>query len=157
MLEQALERTHSIKLPNGSNLERDIIPLTSNRNPAYWESGGGSTSTGHATIVTDRLYQRLKPLYIKRKGRLSNGNHALLPLRRGYKVIKVWHHRSDFEIAILEVKEIIGNTAVFEVVAQFECETQRAWFDKIYADAIKAGIAKSTDYHCRTPHYITNG
>lgn len=154
MLDQTLLESPSKKLPNGNNLERDIIPLTSNGNPAYWESGGGSTNTGHATIVTDRMYQKLKPLYIRHKGMLSNSNHALMPLRRGYKIIKVWHHRDDFEIAILEVKNITGSIATFELISTFSCETQRGWEDKLYANAIKAGINKSKDYHCKVPYYI---
>ena len=154
MIDQILLKSPSKKLPNGNSLERDVIPLTTNRNPAYWESGGGSTSTGNATIVTDRFYQRLKALYIPRKGSLSNGNHALMPLRRGYKVIKVWHHNKDYEIAILEVKKIIGNVVTFEIVANFSCENQNGWQDLMCAVAIKAGMDKSKDYHCRVPYYI---
>jgi len=156
MSNQTLLVSPSKQLPNGNSLERDSIHLTRNRKPAYWESGGGSTSTGNATIVTDRHYQRLKALYINRKGSLSNGKHALIPLRRGYKVIKVWHHREDFTIAILEVKEIIGMMATFEVIARFECETQKGWENTIYAEAVQAGINKSKDYHCRIPYYVDN-
>ena len=156
MLEQAIQKTHSKILPNGSNIERDIIPLTSNNNPAYWESGGSTRNAGCATIVTDRIYQKLRPLYIKRKGMLSNSNHALLPLRRGYKVIKVWHHRNDYEIAILEVLRIIGNVAEFQVISTFSCDTQRGWENTLYAEAVKAAIDKANTYHCKVPYYIDN-
>ena len=107
----------SYKLPNGDNLEREIITLTKSNRPAYWEKGGSTTSTGRATIVTNRYYQKLVPLYVKRKGMLSNANHALMPLRKGFKVIHVWHHREDFEICIMEVIDIKGSVATFEVVA----------------------------------------
>lgn len=157
MLEQTLiARAPSFKLPNGSNIERAIITLTHSRKPAYWESGGGTTSTGRAVIVTDRHYQRLDPLYVRRKGTLSNGNHALLPLRRGYKVIHVWHFNNEIEVVIMEVRGTKGNIGEFEVVAHFSEDTQHDWKDKLYADAIKAGINKSKDYHCRVPYYINN-
>jgi len=144
----------SFRLPNGSNIERVVITLTNSRKPAHWESGGGTTSTGRAVIVTDRHYQRLDPLYVKRKGPLSNANHALLPLKKGYKLIYVWHFNEDFEIVIMELKSVKGNIGEFEVLNHFVEDSQHDWRDKLYSDAVKAGIAKSKDYHCRKPYYI---
>lgn len=154
MDDQTLSVTHSKRLPNGNHIERVQIPLSTNNNPVYWESGGGSTNTGKATIVTDRFYQRLKPLYIKRKGRLSNYNHAMLPLKKGYKIITIVHHRQDFDITIREVKQIEGNIATFEIIAKYSKDTQRGWEKQLSSDAIEAGIAKSKHYHCREPHFI---
>lgn len=147
---------HSIKLPNGNNLERVIIPLTKSGNPCYWESGGGTTNTGRATIVTDRLFQKLRPLYIKRKGMLSNGSHAMLPLRRGFHIIDVKHHREDFEITVFQVVSIVKDVAALEVINQFSAETSNSWKGTLIEDAVIAGINKSKDYHCKKAYYVLN-
>lgn len=151
---KTINKTHSSRLPNGNNVERVIIPLTKANNPCYWESGGGMTNTGRATIVTDRLYQKLNPLYVKRGGNLANSNHAMLPLRKGFKIIHVKLFRGDYDVKIFEVKSIRSDVATLELIADFSAETERDWEGGLAGDAIKAGIAKANDYHCKVPHYI---
>ena len=157
MLEQTLiASAPSFRLPNGSNIERAVITLTNSRRPAYWESGGSTTSTGRAVIVTDRHYQKLDPLYVKRKGPLSNANHALLPLKKGYKLIHVWQFNGELEIVIMELLSVKGNIGKFEVIHHFLEDTQREWENKLYSDAVLAGVAKAKDYHCRKPYFIND-
>jgi len=50
--------------------------------PALWEEGGGYTNTGSAIIIAGSAGEPLRPFYIRRRGHLANGQHALLPIRR---------------------------------------------------------------------------
>ena len=154
MVDKAIMSAHSNYLKGNRNVERVLVTRTGTGKPAYWESGGATTNTGRAVIVTDRHYQKLTPLYIKRKGNLSNKNHALLPLHTGYKIIYVWHHREDFEITIFSVKGLSGDHAFLEHVASYTDSEQRNYVDGIWKDAIEAAKRKALTYHCRTPFYI---
>lgn len=149
---------HSSVIKNNTNLERVIVPTTRSGKPAFWESGGATTNTGRAVIVTDRHYQKLVPLYIKRKGTLSNENHALLPIQKGCKIIYIWHHRNDFEISVFEIKKFHriprGTVAELELVSIYSDSEQRDYVNNLSSKAIEAGKAKATTYHCRTPFYV---
>lgn len=122
--------------------------------PALWESGGGYTNTGGATIITGPAGEPLRPYYIKRRGHLACGNHALVPLRPGFFVVKAGHHRGDFWIGVYRVVDITDDKATLEAVAEFD---EGAWDREPPAfllGAIEAAKGKAKTYHARHAVYI---
>ena len=135
------------------------IEKTKKGYPAYWEAGGGYTNTGEATIIAGKDGQPKKAVYVRRRGFLANGYHALIILEVGDYIVEANHHRGDFEIAIhkvrcFEVKEEEAY-AVVEQVNRFE---QNEWDTELPVSleaAVQAAMEKATCYHCREPHFIT--
>lgn len=132
-----------------------------------WEEGGGQTNTGNAIIVANKDGNPKPAIYVKRKGHLAGGRHALIPVKIGDIIISGNHHRGDFSICIFEIKSFgingknifdkVGLVAICERVATFsEGEWSIAEVAEKYKDAVDALIAKATCYHCRKPHFIKN-
>ena len=120
--------------------------------PALWERGGGSRNTGRVTIVADSKGRPKRPIYIKRRGHLANGDHALFVVKVGDLVITADHHRRDFNVQIHRITSIKGDTAELELVNEF---SEGQWDnDNKYPDAVQAAMDKATCYHCREPHYV---
>lgn len=121
--------------------------------PCVWESGGGSTNTGEATIVTSALGQPKRPIYIRTGGNLACGKHALIPVAEGDYVLRFSHHRRDFHISILTFHEGgLKNVAEFSNGEWDENENDLLFL----SEAISVGKEKATTYHCREPKYIVN-
>ena len=145
--------------------------------PAIWECGGGATNTGNSQVVAGENGERLKPIYIKRSGSLSNGEHALFIVKEGVVIIESDHHRKDFTGKILRIKEIMkvpcdrihtaetdpcyicegrgwNFEATVELVAEF---SQGEWSIEVPENllpALNAGAEKALCYHCREPHFV---
>lgn len=49
------------------------LTITKKGLPALWESGGGATNTGSATIIAGPNGEKLVPIYVRRSGHLSCG------------------------------------------------------------------------------------
>jgi len=136
------------------------IALDSTRrgHPALWEKGGGYTNTGHAQIVAGPSGEPLRPIYVRRRGYLANGEHALFPVCEGMVVVKAGHHRRDFRITVLRIKEIrkteSGWEADAEIIGLFDQGEWEPTPPKELEAAIEAAKDKATCYHCRSPHYI---
>ena len=79
------------------------IERTKKGYPALWEAGGGYTNTGEATIIASPSGCPKKPVYVRRRGHLANGQHALFILEKGDYIIKCNHHREDFNIYIYKI------------------------------------------------------
>jgi hypothetical protein len=126
--------------------------------PSLSECGGGSSNTGYARIVSSINGKRKKPIYIPSKGQLSNSDHAWFVIKPNEIIITASHHRRDFEIKVLKIKEIINNQDEkkinAEVIERYLEETQNDYKKSIYFEAIKAAIDKSTTYHCRVPFFF---
>jgi len=123
--------------------------------PCVWERGGGATNTGAATIIADPEGRPKRAIYVRRKGSLSCGEHALIPVRIGDVVIEASHHRGDFDINVFRIVEVLNEEAVVEAIADFrngEWAPQEP--DGAIAEAVKAAQRKAMCYHCREPHYI---
>lgn len=82
------------------------IEKTKKGYPAIWESGGGCTNTGKATIVSSPNGQPKKPIYVRNCEKLSNSNHALFILEKGDLIVEASHHRRDFDIRVWRVSSI---------------------------------------------------
>ncbi|HHT96686.1 MAG TPA: hypothetical protein GXZ90_02170 [Clostridiales bacterium] len=130
------------------------LELSNSGIPCLWEEGGGASNTGRAIIIAGAKGQALNPIYIKRKGHLSNGQHALISVEAGCYIIEAWHQRGDFEINIYQVKDVKGEKATVEEVATFNMNEWNKPVPAFLGDAIKASKEKATQYHCKEPYFI---
>lgn len=130
--------------------------------PALWESGGGSTHTGHSTIIADANGGSKVALFTRFKD--SNGKHALFPVSVGDIVIDASHHRGEFRINVykiafipdksVEPKDDYANLVVIN--RYFEGEWDDEELAQKHEEAILASGEKAMDYHCRSPYYYEN-
>lgn len=132
------------------------IELTAKGYPALWESGGGMSNTGKATIICGKNGEKKRSVYVRRKGHLSNGNHALVIVEIGDFVITSKHHRGDFEINVYKIKDIIKDERIaeLELVYEFYNNEWQTDIPEYLKEAVKASMDKATDYHCRDPYYV---
>jgi hypothetical protein len=117
---------------------------------ACWEQGGGHINTGYATIVAGLNGERLRPVYIRRRGTLANSDHALVPIGDGCYVIQAEHHRGDF---VVHVYRVAADGVVTSVASFSEGEWQGDRPEFLEA-AIEAACWKALCYHCKEPHYV---
>lgn len=126
--------------------------------PAYWEAGGGFTNTGEATIIANKDGQPKEAIYIRRRGHLANGEHALVILEVGDYIVEANHHREDFGIGIYKVVDFeVKEEETYAVIEQVNCFSRGEWDAKLPASleaAVQAAMKKATCYHCRKPHFI---
>ena len=117
--------------------------------PALWESGGGMSNSGSSTVIGGKYGEKLKPLYVRRSGSLSNSNHALFVVRKGSIVVMCSHHRGDFSITVSQVSDLTGD-GVAEVLFHY---SQGEWdkdLPEYLEDIVEAAKAKAQSYHCRS-------
>ncbi len=145
------------------------IERTRKGHPALWESGGGFSNTGKATIVANPDGSPKIPVYIRQRGELACNKHALFIISVGDIVIKTDHHRGDFNTNIYRIVNITEEEAKLELLANY---SQNQWDNEEIEEAVEAvsnnkdhafyniAIAiitaneKATCYHCREPHYF---
>jgi len=140
-------------------IETLSLTKTNRGYPAIWERGGGMRNTGKARIIAGENGEVLTPIYIRRRGNLALGEHALFPALAGMVVVSAYHHHGDFYIEIKKIVAIkplgVEWGAEVEVIATHE---QGEWDNEdiasMYKDAINAAKAKALHYHCRVPYYI---
>ena len=157
-------------------MEKIRVERTKKGLPCLWEAGGGFTNTGEATIIASPSGGPKKPVYVRRRGHLANGQHALIPVAVGDYVICANHHRDDFEIFVYRITKILKEEASIEKIAEFfngewdnkdiervfaawgagDLESVNDIDDETYnlCRAILAAEEKATCYHCREPHFI---
>lgn len=131
---------------------------------AMWESGGGMTSGGSATIITGRNGEARRPIYMPRGGHLACDNHALIGVGDGFYVVtaSVRHGSRDSamvkKIISTSVKDIDGEewqaTAEVEVVNTFSRGEWDKQLDEKFAEAVEAAFHKAGSYHCRSAFYV---
>jgi len=131
------------------------IERTKKGYPALWERGGGLTNTGRAHVICAADGSPKKPIYIRRRGPLACGEHALFIVQPGDVIVKAEHHRRDFRIEILEISSIKNNIAECKTLATFDLgEWDHDDVAARYCEAVQAAQEKATCYHCREPHYF---
>ncbi len=154
------------------NTKKIKIEKTKKGYPALWESGGGYTNTGKATIVTGPNGEKKAPIYTRQRGQLACAHHALFIVHEGDVIIRSSHHRGDFHHEVYQIVAIRDDEAELKLLAEF-CRGQ--WDadqlgQKLEADlarmtageapamglsiAVQAAECKATCYHCRSPHYV---
>jgi hypothetical protein len=119
-----------------------------------WESGGGYTNTGGAVIIANADGTAKEPVYIRKRGSLACGNHALFVIREGDMVIKAGHHRRDFEIRVWRIDQILEEEARLTLTHEYSWGEWDAELPPFLEAAVQAAVEKATCYHCREPHYV---
>lgn len=152
--------------------KRNII-LSKRNFPCMWEKGGQIDEfTGNSTIICDANGNKMKPIFIKKRGTLACSEHALIVIHEGDVIIEVSYQKYyQFKIYVLKIIDINleERKAEVEYIDKFllpplgmhsndykeyivqECsdtETEK------YKDAILNAYAKAMCYHCRDPYFI---
>lgn len=140
------------------SMKKVLIEKTKKGYPAMWESGGGFTNTGEATIIADKDGQPKKAIYVRNRGQLANLHHALVILEVGDYIVEADHHREDFEIEILKVLGFEDKEEeTYAIVKQENYFSSGEWDTELpdfLEDAVHVAMEKATCYHCRCPHFI---
>ena len=140
------------------NTKKVRIEKTKKGYPALWEAGGGYSNTGKAIIIASPNGGPKRAVYVRSRGHLANGQHALVILEVGDYIIKANQHRGDFEIEIFRItgfEDKEGET--FAIAEQVNCFSQNEWDAELPAhleQAVHTAMHKATCYHCREPHFI---
>lgn len=123
--------------------------------PALWECGGGYTNTGEATIIASSNGAPKKPVYVRRRGHLANGQHALFILEKGDYIIECNHHRRDFNIYVHKITDF--KTKKYFVVKDYfilKEKISEEEFEEIYGIAYDKYIkGKSSEINGLTRYY----
>lgn len=115
------------------------------------EAGGSMSSTGEATIICNKEYNKKKAIYIFTKGDIACKDHAIIPVVVDDHVIYVDRHNNTCNVYDFKIIDIIRNKAVLLLTNNKVVST-----DYEGNSAIEAAITKSLDYHCRKTYYIKN-
>ena len=119
---------------------QDKFIKTKHGRSAIWEEGGGKTNTGYALLVTGEKGERLEPIYIRKKGDLSCGHHALFLLKSNMWMVEVDRIGDDYRIDVYQYID-------------YRCIPQ-ANIPVFLLDAVEAAKQKTRYYHCRVPSYF---
>lgn len=138
-------------------MEKTIrIELSKKGLPCIWEEGGASSNTGSCTIIGDMNCRPKKPIYVATRGHLSNGNHALIPVKVNDIVVECSQWRKDYTINIYK---IIGfnfeeQKAILKLINLFDRNEWDYYLLQKYVDIVETAKSKAISYHCRTPYFI---
>lgn len=130
-----------------------------------WEKGGATTASGHSRVIANKGGFPKKPLFLRKSGHLSNGEHALLPILIGDYIIKTSQGRKSLEsVEVLKITSLpskIDGKEVGELKTELSYEfSQGEWSNPLPSfleRAVNAGFRKACDYHCRVPYFIWEG
>lgn len=139
--------------------------LTQRGEPAIWEEGGGLNNAGWARIIAGERGEPLTPIFIRRRGALAGGRHALFIARIGIIVVEAHHSGREFEITVWRVcnltephewafqsKKFPG--AIIDIISVYRCGAWLPMLREWALPAVLAATQKARCYHCRRPHYI---
>ena len=139
-------------------MKKILIEKTKKGYPAMWESGGGYTNTGEATIIANKDGQPKRAVYVRGRGQLANSYHALFIIEVGDYIVEADHHREDFEISVLKVLGFEEKGEEMYAVVEQENYFSSGEWDTELPDFLEAvvhvAMEKATCYHCRSPHFI---
>jgi hypothetical protein len=140
------------------------IDATKRGIPAIWETGGGLTSGGSATIIAKADGTKPRAVYVRTRGHLSRGPHALVCVHEGFYLVHAGVGRGVRQSARIErivktsVKDIHGEkfeaTAEVEVVNTFSRGEWDKPLEAKFEAAVEAAFGKALTYHCRRAVYI---
>lgn len=121
-----------------------------------WEQGGAYSNTGDSMIIGDAFGNPKKAIYIRGKGHLSCGEHALIPLRKGDTIVTASQWRHDFTISIYKIIDfdLEEKFANLELVNGFSCGEWDKDLDCMFKEIVDVAKDKATSYHCRSAMYI---
>jgi len=122
--------------------------------PCLWETGGGYTNSGQAQVICAADGSAKRTIYVRRRGTLACGSHALVPVEVGDYVIVADHHRKDYHITVSRIVELTDEDALLK---QVYCFSMGEWDTEIpysLVPAVDAAAEKAACYHCREPHFV---
>lgn len=140
------------------------IDATKRGLPAIWETGGGLTSGGSATIIAKPDGSKPRAVFVRTHGHLAGGPHALVCVHEGFYLVHAGVGRGVRQSATIErivkttVKDVNGEK--FEAAAEVEVVNtfSRGEWDKPleakFEAAVEAAFRKASTYHCRYAVYI---
>ena len=137
----------------------ETIELVTSRTglKCLWEKGGAGRNTGYSAIICDNNGEAKKAIYVRTKGHIANSHHALIPVCSGDIMVEVNRHRKVAFMYIWCITSVEFAEATLELISRFD---GNVWDNvkaaEIYKEAIDAAVAKSEEYHCRVPFYISN-
>lgn len=146
-----------------SNTRTMALEATKRGLPATWETGGGLTSGGSATVIAKSDGSKPRPVFVRRKGNRSGGPHALIVLHEGFYLVhaSVAHgarHSARVERVVATSVEDVGEkwkaAAEVEVVNTFDRGEWDYPLDPKLEAAVEAAFRKASIYHCRSAVYI---
>jgi len=133
------------------------LEISKNGHPCAWERGGGWSNTGDVTIIAAADGSPKKPIYIRRRGSLSNDQHALFIVHEGDIIIAAEHHKGDFYIKVCRIKRLSKREneyiAFLDVTHRFHQGQWDVEPSGKLVDAVNAAMEKAQTYHCREPYY----
>ena len=138
-------------------MEKTIrIELSKRGLPCIWEEGGAGSNTGSCTLIGDKNCKPKKPIYVATRGHLSNGNHALIPVKVNDIVVECSQWRGEFTLNIYRIilLNLEEKEATLKLVNSFD---NNEWeFDLLqqYCDIVETAKRKARTYHCRNPYFI---
>lgn len=132
------------------------IELSKRGLPCMWEQGGSYSNTGDSMLIGDAFGNPKKAIYVKRKGELSCGEHALIPLKKNDVIVTVSQWRCDFTINIYRVIDfdLEEKFVNVELINNFSCGEWDKDLDCMYKKIVDVAKDKATSYHCRNAMYI---
>lgn len=154
---------------------RKITLSSKKQHPCLWEKGGKITDRkGSATIICDTNGRKKKPIFVKRKGHLSCGEHALFVVHVGDVIVEAVYQefKNSFTFNLLQIDSIdipyceakvhsIGTVTYPSkglTRKRIEEFPDDKWInipiDGKYKDAILAAYEKAICYHCKRPFFI---
>jgi hypothetical protein len=141
------------------NMIKELPVLkTKSGHPALWEEGGGCKNTGRAIIICGPSGEKVSPLYIRKRGHLSNKEHALFEVKESMHVVEVEHHREDFSVRVWKITSLSqkngGWVATLKMLSECSGGEWTRTLPPGLEEAVIAGINKSLCYHCREPHFF---
>ena len=146
-----------------------------NKLPCMWEKGGQIDDyTGNATIICNANGNKMKPIFIKKRGTLACSEHALIVVHENDIIIEVAYQKCEFHINVLKIIGINSEECEAEVeyITKWSypfgnCPAIREYIEtlsasnwsnrdiaKKYKNAILAAYDKATCYHCRKPYFV---
>jgi len=146
LYDRAEDYTPKLKLIGDIYTDYNLIGKTKKGYLCLYESGGGRTRTGGATVITGKNGERLKPICVFRKGN-SKRQHAVLPANEGNFIINYSRDKSGERYIIYEIVKIDRktNTAFFRKV-----ENAPAFLK----EAMEVVKEKASIYHCKKAMYV---
>lgn len=140
------------------------IDATKRGLPAIWETGGGLTSGGSATIIAKSDGSKPRAVFVRTRGHLAGGPHALICVHEGFYLVHASVGRGVRQSARIErivktsVEDVHGEkyeaTAEVEVFNTFSRGEWDKPLDAKLEDAVEAAFGKASTYHCRCAAYI---
>lgn len=133
------------------------LTKTNNGLPAFWENGGGMTTTGSASVIGGNHGQKKTAVFINNHGNLACKNHALFVVHKGDTIVGVSRANNTSTIRVMVVRDIGSDTTTAWAELEQTHKYEDFEWDRLPSpeldEIIEAAMNKACCYHCREMHY----